>query len=230
MIYNKEERDMNKMLKSFKKFKRDISGAIGIGAMIVFIAMVLVAGIAASVLIQTSTRLESQAMTTGEHTTAEVSTGIAITDVQGHVTASRIDLMAVLVRPRAGSFDIDLSTTVLELSDSNNKYILTYDSTNFQLTAAVAGVFSTSAFDTLTADDFGVIVLEDADNSLSSTNPVINRGDKVLLTVNASTTFGSGGIAGRADIWGRVIPENGVAGVIAFRTPASLTDVVYDLL
>ena len=115
---------MKKLLKIFKKFKNDKCGAIGIGAMIVFIAMVLVAGIAASVLIQTSTRLESQAMTTGEHTTAEVSTGIAIIDVQGHVntTASRLDKLAILVRPRAGSFDVDLSTTVLELSDSSNKY------------------------------------------------------------------------------------------------------------
>jgi len=223
---------MKNLFKIFKKFKMDDLGAIGIGAMIVFIAMVLVAGIAASVLIQTSTRLESQAMTTGEHTTAEVSTGIAITDVQGHVNtaSSRLDKIAILIRPRAGSFDIDLSTTVIELSDSNNKFILTYDSTNFQLSAAVAGVFSTSSFATLTADDYGIIVLEDADNSLSSTNPVINRGDKVLITVNASTTFGSGGIAGRADIWGRVVPENGVAGVLAFRTPASLTDTVYDLL
>jgi flagellin FlaB len=211
--------------------KKDF-GAIGIGAMIVFIAMVLVAGIAASVLIQTSTRLESQAMTTGEHTTAEVSTGIAVTDVQGHVDAtnSRIDKVAILVRPRAGSFDIDLSTTIVELADSTNKFVLTYDSNNFQLTASVSGVFSTNVFDTLTADDFGIIVLEDADDSCTSTNPVINRGDKVLLTVNASTTFGSNGIAGRIDIWGRIAPENGVAGVIAFRTPPSLTDTVYDLL
>jgi flagellin FlaB len=47
--------------------RKDV-GSIGIGAMIVFIAMVLVAGIAASVLIQTSNRLEMQAMKTGQDT------------------------------------------------------------------------------------------------------------------------------------------------------------------
>ena len=219
---------MRKILKLYNKFKNDHSADIGIGTMIVFIAMVLVAGIAASVLIQTASKLESQAMVTGQQTTAEVATGVAVADVQGHATSERLDLLAILVRPRAGSFDIDLNTLVLELSDSNSKYILKYDLANFQLNAAVSGVFTTNAFN-LTAHGFGVIVLEDADGSITSTNPVINRGDKVLLTVNASTTFGSGGIAGRTDIWGRVAPENGVAGVLAFRSPASLTDAVYDL-
>ena len=211
--------------------KKDV-GAIGIGAMIVFIAMVLVAGIAASVLIQTSTRLESQAMRTGEQTTAEVATGIAVFDVEGHVntTSGRIDRCVIMVRPRAGSMDIDLATTVVELSDSTNKYILTFDSSNYEYQAAIGGIFSTGAFATLTADDFGIIELEDADNSSTSSNQVINRGDKVLLTVNVSTTFGSGGWATRTDIWGRVVPEEGASGIIAFRTPASLTDVVYDLM
>ena len=58
----------------------------GIGAMIVFISMVLVAGMAASVLIQTAGNLENQAMATGQETTTEVSTGIKITDIEGHKT------------------------------------------------------------------------------------------------------------------------------------------------
>ncbi len=63
--------------------KENDLGDMGIGAMIVFIAMVLVAGIAASVLIQTANRLEIQAMKTGQETTEEVATGIGVEDITG---------------------------------------------------------------------------------------------------------------------------------------------------
>ena len=84
---------------------RDV-GAIGIGAMIVFIAMVLVAGIAASVLIQTSTRLESQAMATGQETIAEVSSGLSVFDIIGKKNTD-LQYLAITVRARAGAPDIE---------------------------------------------------------------------------------------------------------------------------
>jgi flagellin FlaB len=62
----------------------DRVGSMGIGALVIFIAMVLVAGIAASVLIQTSTKLENQAMSTGSETTREVSSGIAVYNIEGY--------------------------------------------------------------------------------------------------------------------------------------------------
>ena len=215
---------MGKICKMLKK--KDV-GAIGIGAMIVFIAMVLVAGIAASVLIQTSTKLESQAMRSGQETIAEVSTGIAVEEIEGHLSGTTLNYIVISVRPRAGSSDLDLSETVVELSDSLTKNLLTYDSTTFTDTDGINGdIFAAGNF-VASAVQFGLIVLEDADGSVSSSNPVINRGDHVLITIDVSTAFG--GLATRTDIFGLVIPEEGSPGVISFTTPAAYPDPVIEL-
>jgi len=212
-------------------------GAIGIGAMIVFIAMVLVAGIAASVLIQTSTRLESQAMSTGQETIAEVSTGIAVFDIMGYASSVTANLskIGITVRPRAGSTDIDLSTTFIEISDTNYKKIMNYrDATAnnwWDEPTGLDDLFGLSVFPA-DSDDFGIIVVEDADSSCSESNPVINRGDKVILCIDTATAFDDGSSAGileRTDVWGSVVPEEGSPGVIAFRSPAAYNDKVMDL-
>ena len=222
-------------MKNIKRIlKEDDLGDMGIGAMIVFIAMVLVAGIAASVLIQTANRLEIQAMKTGQETTEEVASGIGIEDITGQKgtgpnatwTPDTILNMTICVTPRSGSKDVDLSNTVVELSDSTTKYILAYDTTNWFAAPDAAGVFKTAAFGG-TAMQFGIIVLEDADSSCQALKPVINKGDHVLLTISSGACFG--GLTERTDIWGMVIPESGAPGVFAFRTPASYPETVYDL-
>jgi archaeal flagellin FlaB len=212
--------------------KRKDDAAIGIGTMIIFIAMVLVAGIAASVLIQTSSRLESQAMTTGSDTMEEVAGGISVEDVSGHVTTD-MDLLAITVRVRAGSPDIDLNHTIIELSDGSTRVLLSYDyaaAEHYNASVDSDGkLFSTGNISTLENDEFGIIVLEDQDNSISRFNPVLNRGDKVVLTVDAQACFGSNGIPERTNVFGRVIPEIGSPGIISFTTPASYSLTVYDL-
>ncbi|RLF53292.1 MAG: flagellin [Thermoplasmata archaeon] len=226
-------------MKICETLKRKDVGSIGIGAMIVFIAMVLVAGIAASVLIQTSTKLENQAMATGQETTSEVSTGVAVFDVLGYSASSgaAISKLAIGVRPRAGSDGIDLSQLYVELSDTNKKVILNYTTSFYAEPDGQDDVFSASVF----PDDnyaygnasntdgsmFGLLVVEDADNSMSSSNPVMNRGDKVYICINATGCFN--GISERSDIWGLVVGEEGSPGAISFRTPASYTDNVIDL-
>ena len=117
------------MVKLIKILKKDEVGSIGIGAMIVFIAMVLVAGIAASVLIQTSTTLESQAMATGSETTHEVAGGIAVFDLEGHTSGAGgvVDALAITVRARAGSPEIDLNETIIMLTEGTTKVLLAYD-------------------------------------------------------------------------------------------------------
>jgi len=210
------------MGKITKKLKADDIGDMGIGAMIVFIAMVLVAGIAASVLVQTANRLEIQAMQTGQETIGEVSTGVAVTAIDGHVNGNFLNRMAITVQPRAGSFTIDLGQTYVELSDSSTKVVLMYNSNSFNDTGGVAGNLFNVSYARLNASRFGVIVLQDADNSLTSLHPVLNTGDKVMLTVNLTAVFTANpGLGTRIPVWGTVQPEEGAPGVFAFTTPSS---------
>ena len=213
----------------------DKNASIGIGTIVIFIAMVLVAGIAASVIIQTMNSMEQQAMRAGQETTEEVSTGISIFDIKGYVPSSsgNIDNITITVRPRAGSADIDLGQVFIELANTGYKVIMTYDtagSHNWNDSATgVDDVFSVACFPAA-ANRFGIMVLEDADGSCQQANPVINRGDKVLLCVDTTQSFSTtGGINERIDIWGMACPEQGSPGVISFTTPASYNDNIFDL-
>jgi len=205
-------------------------GDMGIGAMIVFIAMVLVAGIAASVLIQTANRLEIQAMTTGQQTTAEVSTGLSVMDIEGKKASSKIMNVTITVKPRAGSSDIDLAQTIIEITDGTKKVILSYNPSatwNYNHTIDLDGnVFGTGRWNE-TNETFGILVLQDGDNSITSSAPVMNSGDVVMLCVNANSCFS--GLNALVDVWGKVIPEDGSPGIFAFRVPALLSNTVYDL-
>ena len=58
--------------------KEDKIAAIGIGAMIVFIALILVAAVAAAVIIQTAEKLQQNAQTAGDDTADEMSGKIMI--------------------------------------------------------------------------------------------------------------------------------------------------------
>jgi flagellin FlaB len=204
------------MGKIYKILKTKDVGSIGIGAMIVFIAMVLVAGIAASVLIQTSTTLETQALSTGRETTAEVASGIAVFDILGYTTSSTADIskVAIGIRPRAGSSEIDIAQIFVELSDSATKVLLNYSQTYYKEPDGQDDIFGSSAafpdYSGAAGDayQFGVLVIEDADNSLAAATPVMNRGDKVYLCVNTTGTHSD--IAERTDMWGIVVPEEGV--------------------
>jgi flagellin FlaB len=214
------------MRKIIKKLKTNDIGDMGIGAMIVFIAMVLVAGIAASVLVQTANRLEIQAMQTGQETIGEVSTGLAVTGIAGYRAdgENNLSLMTITIQPRSGSFSIDLNQTYIEISNSDQKIILRYGWDNASVfidTGDIAGdLFDAAHYAGLTDQTFGIIVLEDPRNSTSNATPVIKKGGKVMLTINLTQVFGTG-LETRKDIWGVIQPEEGAAGVYAFTTPAS---------
>ncbi|MGB0951261.1 MAG: flagellin, partial [Poseidonia sp.] len=64
-----------------KNEQRDNVAAIGIGAMIVFIALILVAAVAAAVIIQTAEKLQQNAQTTGQDTTDSMAARLFVVNV-----------------------------------------------------------------------------------------------------------------------------------------------------
>jgi archaeal flagellin FlaB len=204
----------------------DNNASVGIGSLIIFIAMILVAGATASVMIQTMSRLESQALATSSETIRDISSGIKVSQVTGYNIDSSITQLAVFVRTIAGSGTVDLSRAYISLSDGSKKVILNYTSNVFASSAS-NGLFGTIDSSSLSATNFGIIVIRDADNSCTSGSPYINSDDIVVLIINATKCFS--GIDTRTDVSGYVAPEYGLRGTIRFTTPSAYLNRIIEL-
>jgi flagellin FlaB len=188
--------------------------------------MLLVAGITASVLIQTMNSLSEQALRTGTETLREVSTGLKVTHISGYYNGSKISQLALFIVPLAASDEIDLTYSYISLSDTSTKVILNYSSSCFSSSVS-DGIFGTINASNLSASTYGILVVRDEDSSCSASSPTVNKDDLLVLLINTSKCFS--GIDTRTEIAGNVYPEYGISGVIAFTTPSAFTDTIIDL-
>jgi len=197
--------------------KADNNAAIGIGSLIVFIAMILVAGIAASVIIQTMNSLEQQAMRTGQEVMKDITSGLKVTHISGYNNNSTIDRLAIIITTTAGSDEIDISHAYISLSNTSKQVILNYSNNIFSANVS-NGIFETLNSSDLTSTTYGLMIIRDIDNSCTANSPIINNDDMVVIMVNTTKCFS--GIAPRTIIAGNIVPENGISGTIAFTTPS----------
>lgn len=85
-----------------RKITEEDEGAIGIGAMIVFIALILVAAVASAVIIQTAEKLQQNAQATGDDTSDSMSGRILVLSIYVDTAAAGDDYL-MFFRLAAGS-------------------------------------------------------------------------------------------------------------------------------
>ena len=101
--------------------RADDEGSIGIGAMIVFIALILVAAVASTIIIKTAEELQQNAENTSSDTRQQISGKVAVADVyitttqesldkdgSGDTTGTKTDVktMTVIARVSSGSLNV----------------------------------------------------------------------------------------------------------------------------
>jgi len=156
---------------------------VGIGTLIVFIAMVLVAAIAAGVLINTAGFLQAQAEATGEETSQQVSDRVQVTSVVGTSPNNEnyIDDITVAVRQTPGAGDINLDDIVVEVFANGEAETLT------------AGVdLSTAGDATLSSSSDRGELSFNLNDVGEDNNARLESGDSIVITITTAaggTTF-----------------------------------------
>jgi flagellin FlaB len=142
------------------------TGDVGIGTLIIFIAMVLVAAVAAAVLIQTSGILQQKAQTTGKEATAEVSSNLKAISVVGTRSdpnnGGPVDNLSVLLQLTAGGADIDFKTVIVKYINESSSTTLHWDNNASATAFNYTEVRSISGLpdDVLQPGDIGVITID----------------------------------------------------------------------
>jgi archaeal flagellin FlaB len=148
---------------------------MGIGTLIIFIAMILVAAIAAGVLIQTATSLQNKALLTGDRSKSQVSTSIrpiVIYAEDGSADNSVNDFYMTL-KLAPGSDAVRFGDLLLEFSLKNLSIDMTYNETpNTSLGYSCANMTN------ITTQDFFIEYLIDGGNQEDG---YLQRGDVVKL-------------------------------------------------
>jgi flagellin FlaB len=199
------------MFEAITDYDNDDRGQVGIGTLIVFIAMVLVAAIAAGVLINTAGVLQSQASDTGSETQQEVANQIDVVHAVGNVSQSpqAVDHLNLTIKKSAGSEAIDITSMTVQYTSDDTDQALTYNETGASATAidaADAGNFSTSAINGYD------------DESLTNTE------HRIRLTIDTADIEDSDGLDGGDSATLKLIDQSGAQYTYGVSVPNTFGD------
>lgn len=107
------------------------SAEMGIGTLIIFIALLLVAAIAAGVLIQTSGSLQEKALSTGDQAKGQIATNINVIEVSASDgSTGKLNHFIQIIKLSPGSDAIKLSQALLTMNSYDRTASLKYRGVN----------------------------------------------------------------------------------------------------
>ncbi len=185
-----------------KSIKRNEQAQAGVGTLIIFIAMVLVAAVAAAVLIQTSGVMQSKSTSTTKEAAAAIGENLVVEAVDGVSDAStppKLIYTNITIKLAAGGSDLDLTKLMLKVKTATYNYSST----------------------TVSASTFMVYILRDPDggmgdiNTYSATSSVLKPGSLARIEADVS---GLTDMTSRKAVTISLTPEKGAT----FNLPLSL--------
>ena len=153
------------------ELKEDNYAAIGIGAMIVFISLILVAAVASAVIIQTAEKLQQNAQKTGDDTSSELRAKINV--VGGYLDDDAPDNYVLLVKLAAGSEDIPTVDIVVQMQCGTNLLTRSVGQANLNLEPMATIADGITNVATMQNDQgYGMLINGDAACNTEETIPV----------------------------------------------------------
>ena len=115
-------------MKMRTSWKKRTNAEMGVGTMIIFIAMVLVAAVAASVLISTANKVREQAQNTGDQAINNVASGFVVQDVTGTVDNGNTSItdLTIQMRLQAGSPNMNMDLVSIQFVSGATNDMLSF--------------------------------------------------------------------------------------------------------
>ncbi len=206
-----------------RRIRMGEEGEMGVGTLLIFIAMILVAAVAAGVLVQTAYELQQQAEATGDQALQEVATGLKVVAIYGMTADDGTGALVITdlylkVALTAGSPVINLATLIIEISNGEADETLSCPD---YTVASTDGTFDVASLRDTYPDNIGAWTAADVG---------ITQGDVALLHIDLAEQLPTDmSLVTQQDATILLIPKHGIPTYVLITTPSVLSNT-YEIL
>jgi archaellin len=179
-------------------------GEMGVGTLVIFISLLLVAAIAAGVLIQTSTTLQQKALAAGTESTNEVTTKALVTEVSATNGLGNLSNFTMILRLAPGSLPIELNAVTFKTGTRSSTTAFVYS--------------GDESYATTIATQNGTFGIKYLQQGSEWKDGVLSRGDMIAMSFYTQRDMQKG-----EDVRLSFIPKLGMTTVTQFIIPETRT-------